>query len=229
MKRSPLPLYGRRRGHRLSASQQALLATLLPKITIALDPDQPGTLDPRRLFPPTVTDVWLEIGFGKGEHLAAQAKANPEIGFIGCEPYVNGVAGLLSQIRDHKLANIRIYPDDGRHVLSALSPKTLGRVFALHPDPWPKKRHAKRRLINPETLDALARAMKKGAELRLSSDHPAMVAWTLAHLLNRADFSWAAERAGDWREAPPDSPETRFAAKARGRRERPVFLMFKRA
>ncbi|HXV73785.1 MAG TPA: tRNA (guanine(46)-N(7))-methyltransferase TrmB, partial [Sphingomonadales bacterium] len=173
--------------------------------------------------------VWLEIGFGKGEHLAAQAKSHPNIGFIGCEPYINGIAALLTRVCGENLANVRLYPDDARHVLAALATQSVGRVFLLHPDPWPKRRHAKRRFVNPENLDALARVMKTGAELRISSDHPSLVAWTLAHLLNRPDFTWTAERAGDWQAPPADWPETRFAAKARARRAAAVFLTFKKA
>lgn len=225
----PAPVYGRRQGHRLSAFQQGLVDTLLPEISVPLKNFKPGALDPRTLFPKPVEDVWLEIGFGKGEHLAAQAKAHPGVGVIGCEPYRNGVAGLLVRIKGENLANVRIHPDDGRHVLAALAARSIGRVFLLHPDPWPKKRHAKRRFVSPENLDALSRVMKPGAELRISSDHPAMVAWTLARMEARADFRWTAESAKEWTTPPADWPDTRFAAKARGRREAPVYLVFKKA
>lgn len=225
---SPPHVYGRRRGHRLSTAKKIILRTLLPDLSISLDGVSNHTLDPYEFFSDDVENVSLEIGFGKGEHLAAQAGNHPLTGFIGCEPYVGGIAALLTHVKDHALSNIRIYPDDARHLLKTLTTSSIDRVFLLHPDPWPKHRHAKRRFINSENLDALSRVMRQGAELRISSDHPVMVAWTLAHLMIRKDFVWTAECAKDWKNRPCDWPESRFAAKARARQQASVYLVFKK-
>ena len=153
-------LYGRRHGHRLRAGQKERLERLLPKLAIPL-PDENIEIDPKALFPKTLDDIWLEIGFGGGEHLAWQAGAHAGIGFLGCEPFVNGIARLLGQIEAADLQNVRIFPDDARTLLAALPPASLGRVFVLFPDPWPKKRHHKRRFVSTGNLDALARVMKE--------------------------------------------------------------------
>ncbi len=153
-------LYGRRRGPRLRAGRQALMDRLLPELRIDVPADAaPGAIDPRALFAAPMDQVWLEIGFGGGEHLAAQAAAHPGIGFIGCEPFVNGVARLIARIDEAGLANIRLHPDDARPLLAALPDACVGRVFILFPDPWPKARHHKRRLVTTALLDALARVM----------------------------------------------------------------------
>lgn len=228
MMQAPPHVYGRRRGHRLSSAKKVLLRTALPNLSISLNAVSPQTLDPSRFFSGKVKNVYLEIGFGKGEHLAAQAENHALTGFIGCEPYIGGVAALLTRVQKHKLSNVRIYPDDARHLLAALATHSIDRVFLLHPDPWPKNRHAKRRFINSENLDALSRVMRQGAELRISSDHPVMVAWALAHFLIRRDFVWTAECSRDWNTPPSDWPETRFAAKARARQQTSFYHVFKK-
>jgi len=161
-----------------------------------------------------ISDVWLEIGFGAGEHLAWQAEAHPDVGLIGAEPFVAGMAKLLSKIEQAKLSNIRLYTEDARDILAALPPASLGRVFILFPDPWPKTRHHKRRLIQTETLDALARVMKPGAELRLATDDRGYLVWALERLMAHPRFQWIARSAADWRARPADWPETRYEAKA---------------
>ena len=221
--------YGRRKGHKLSPRKERLLADVLPKVAVSLEGAAPATLDPAKLFEKPVSGVWLEVGFGKGEHLALQAAANPGVGFIGCEPYVNGVAGLVTKIHEQKLANIRIYPDDARALLAALKDRSLDRVFLLHPDPWPKKRHAKRRFVSPANLDALARVMKPGAELRIGTDHATYMAWTMIQMQKRRDFRWLAERAADWRTPPRDWPETRYAAKAKADKTPCAYFRFERS
>lgn len=225
----PRRLYGRRIGRPLKATRAALMADLLPRLRIDPASAAPASLDPRTLFAPAApAEVWLEVGFGNGVHLAAQAAAHPDIGLIGCEPFVNGVAAALKLIDAGDLANIRILPDDARALLDVLAPGTLGRVFVLFPDPWPKARHAKRRFITGPNLDLLARALAPGAELRVASDDPGYIRWALAQVLAHGAFDWPARRAADWRRRPPDQPATRYEEKARARGVSPVFLTFRR-
>ncbi len=202
------------------------MADLLPRLTVALPSD--GRLDPRSLFDRPVAEVWLEVGFGAGEHLAAQACAHPDIGFIGCEPFVNGVASLLGVVAAERLENLRIHPDDARPLIDALDDATIGRLFVLFPDPWPKTRHHKRRFIAAETLDACARILRDDAEFRLATDHPEYCRWMLAHLRRHGAFTWLANTPRDWRERPQDWPETRYEAKTRAQGARPMFLRFRR-
>jgi tRNA (guanine-N7-)-methyltransferase len=220
-------LYGRRKGPKLSAHKEELRRTLLPKLVLRLE----QRADPRLYFSSwpgseanaerdpaiqSVADVWLEVGFGSGEHLLEQARVHPSVGLIGAEPYEAGVAKLLSKIAQEGAEgiNIRIHEGDARDIVEALSDASLGRVFILFPDPWPKTRHHKRRFIQTEMLDALGRVMKQGAELRIASDDSAYVDWTLERLLAHPDFSWTAERAADWKTRPPTWPQTRYEAKA---------------
>ena len=172
--------------------------------------------------------MWLEIGFGAGEHLAAQAEAHPGIGFIGVEVFENGVARLVAEIDRRGLANIRIFPDDARMLLDALAPASLGRVFILFPDPWPKTRHHKRRLVSTATLDRLAVLMRPGAELRLATDDRDYLAWMLEHATAHPEFAWLARGPADWRERPADWPPTRYEEKARAAGRTPAFLRFAR-
>ena len=219
--------HGRRRGRPLRAGRAGLLQTLLPRLTIARP--EPGTaLAPLGLFEPPVSDVWLEVGFGGGEHLAAQADAHRDVGFIGCEPFINGVGGLLSQIERQGLTNVRIYADDARPLIDALPDASLGRAFVLFGDPWPKRRHQERRFIGPANLARLARVLKPGAELRLASDEPGLIRWMLEHTWSHPAFEWLARQAGDWRTRPADWPPTRYELKALAAGRRPVFLRFRR-
>jgi tRNA (guanine-N7-)-methyltransferase len=205
--------WGRHRGHRLSPSQQRLIDDVLPRLAVALDADR--SLDPARLFVPAPVAVWLEIGFGGGEHLAAQAARHPAIGFIGCEPYINGVAQLLARIRDRQLGNVRVFADDAHRLLAALPERSLARIFLLFPDPWPKRRHHKRRFIRPETVAVFARLLAAGGELQVATDHPELGRWTLFHVLAHGDFAWPAQSAADWLRPPAGWVETRYEAKAR--------------
>lgn len=217
--------YGRRKGRRLRAGQEALLDTLLPRLSVPL-PETPGTLDWRGLFPRPVRDLWLEVGFGAGEHLAWQARHNPDVGLIGCEPYVNGLPPLLRRIEEDGLDTIRLHPGDAREVMAALPDACLGRCFVLFADPWPKARHHKRRFIGPETLDMLARLLRDEGELRLASDNPGLIDWILVQCRRHPDFVWTAERAADWRCRPGDWPPTRYEEKAM--HGVPAFLRFRR-
>jgi len=217
-------VYGRRRGRPLRQGRRVLTESLLPRIAIPL-PEE-GALDPRTLFPTPPASVWLEIGFGAGEHLAAQAEAHREVGFIGCEVFENGIARLLADIAHSGLGNIRIFADDARLLLDRLAPASIGRVFILFPDPWPKERHHKRRLVARATLDRLAIVMQPGAELRLATDDPGYLAWMLEHATVHPDFAWAARRPADRRERAPDWPATRYEEKARTAGRPPAFLRF---
>ncbi len=219
--------YGRRHGHKLRPRRRALIETLLPKLAV-ICPDGGARLDIAALFDPGREDLWLEIGFGAGEHLAAQAQAHPDVGFIGCEPFVNGIASLLSLIQDQDLGNIRVYSDDARLLFGHLPEACFGRVFIMFPDPWPKKRHHKRRLISPQTLDALARLMKDGGTLQFASDHMEYVRWTLDHFFRHPAFQWTAKTTADWRRPSPGSPATRYEKKAISRGLKPAYLTFRR-
>jgi len=220
-------LYGRRKGRPLRKRKSGLIDTLLPGLAVPVP--QPGDrLDPRTLFPRPVEDVWLEVGFGSGHHLAWQADHNPSIGHIGAEPFVNGVAALLALVDQGTLDNVRILPDDARPLLDALPDASLGRAFVLFADPWPKKRHWERRFIGPENLDKLSRVLKDGAELRLASDDMGLVRWMLEHTVRHPDFVWTARSPRDWRERPADWPPTRYEQKAIEAGRKPVFLRFVR-
>jgi tRNA (guanine-N7-)-methyltransferase len=223
----PARLYGRRKGKRLRRGQHALLDALLPRLALpALDPARP--LAPPALFAPGTAAVWLEIGFGGGEHLLAQARRHPEVGFIGCEPFLNGVVKLLAGIAREGLANIRVLADDGRPLLAALASGSIARAFVLFPDPWPKKRHHKRRLIAPETLDQLARVLIPGGELRLATDDPGLAAWMLDALARHGGFAGPEGGPNGLAERPAEWPPTRYEAKARARGAACVYLAFRR-
>jgi len=198
---------------------------LLPKLAVPMSVDH---LAPASLFDPATKQVWLEIGFGGGEHLIAQAQANPDVGLIGCEPFINGVAKLLAEVDKKGLSNVRVHHNDARDVLERLEDASLDRVFLLFPDPWHKKRHHKRRFVSNETLDQLARIMRDGAEFRVATDIKNYCRWTLREVRAHGAFEWQAETAADWRVRPDDWPGTRYEAKA-GREGRvPVYLTFRR-
>ena len=201
-------LYGRRKGPALSAHQRALIDTLLPKIALRLAQGA----DPKTYFS-NVDDVWLEVGFGAGEHLLWQAQHHPRVGLIGAEPYISGVAKLLSKIDEAEPPNIRLHTDDARDIIDALPDASLGRVFILFPDPWPKTRHHKRRFVQMDILDRLARVMKPGAELRFASDDAPYFEWTLERICAHPAFVWSAASSADWLTRPEDWPQTRYEAK----------------
>ena len=203
----PRAFFGRRKGHPLRAHQASLYETLLPKL--ALDLSHPaGNL--RALFPLPVNDARLEIGFGGAEHLIAQALANPDTGFIGCEPFVNGMAKALAAIEHHKLQNIRLSAGDATHLIAWLPAQSLSRIDILYPDPWPKRRQWKRRFLQDDSLAALARLLAPGAELRFATDIPGYASWVLTRVLRSPQLEWTAERADDWRQPWPDFAGTRY-------------------
>jgi tRNA (guanine-N7-)-methyltransferase len=221
-------LYGRRRGKKLRAGQEALLESLLPRLALAV-PAEPGRIDLAQAFGGRIPagGVWLEVGFGSGEHLVRQAADHPDVGLIGCEPYVNGVAKCLAEIERAGVGNIRLFADDARLVMAALAPRSLDRVFVLFPDPWPKSRHHKRRFVQRAMLDVLAGLMKPGAELRLATDDPSYLPWMIEHVTPHPAFEWLAERPADWRRRPDDWPPTRYEKKMLAGRT-PVFLRLRR-
>jgi tRNA (guanine-N7-)-methyltransferase len=224
-RRSRPDWHGRRRGRQLTAHRQDLLAHLLPRLRVSLPP---SSIELARLFPRRPNEIWVEIGFGSGEHLAEQARRHPDIGFIGAEVFVNGVAALLGHIERLGLTNVRIFDDDARLLLMALPEASIGRLFLLFPDPWPKMRHAKRRFIGPANLPVLARLLADHAELRIATDDTGYVRWTLQHMMGRPEFSWCATGPQDWRAPPEGWVETRYQRKAAAAARRPVFLCFQR-
>lgn len=223
--RPPIRSFGRRKGRRLRPGRKALFDRLLPTVALTL-PSGGAALDLTALFPRPMSGFWLEIGFGAGEHLAWQAGQNPDIGMLGCEPFVNGVSSLLRRIDDRGLVNIRIHADDARPLIAALPDASIDRCFLLFPDPWPKTRHHRRRFVQRDTLDMLARILADEAEFRVASDDSGLIDWVLYHLRRHESFRWTAGGAADWRSRPPDWPPTRYEAKAL--QGQPVYLTFRR-
>ncbi len=202
--------FGRRKGRGMTQRKAALLSDVLPSLRLELN--RPCPQDATALFPVPVSDVWLEIGFGGGEHLVAQADANPSVGIIGAEPFITGVAKLVSQIGSRGLANVRIHDDDVRPLLAWLAASCLGRVFVLFPDPWPKRRHEDRRIISEATVASLARVLRPGGTLRLATDIPDYASRAGRIILASGHFRAIGM---DNAEPPADWVPTRYEAKAR--------------
>ena len=217
-------LYGRRQGHKLHPRQQKLVDELLPD----LQPDLLAQNGPQDWFQTPKAHYALEVGFGGGEHVAARAKAAPATGFIACEPFINGVAKLLIEVHENRLQNICIHNDDARDVMAALPEQCLDQVYLLYPDPWPKKRHNKRRFINTDNLDQLFRILKPGAGFLVASDIADYLNWTLIHMRAHGGFEWQAKTCADWQDAPDDWPGTRYEAKAFREGRVPGYLRFTR-
>lgn len=216
-------LFGRFKGRPLSARQAQLMRERLPD----LSPDLSQSFSWDRLgWAPDHDRIWLEIGFGGGEHLVHMAARMPDVEFIGCEPFVNGVAKALSAVDEIGLTNVRLFHGDALKVMGWLPDRCLETVCLLYPDPWPKRRHRKRRLINPATLDKMARLLKSGGEVRFASDIPDYVNWTLGHFARHPDFYWTAQTADDWRRPFADWPGTRYEAKALAQGRGPAYLTF---
>jgi tRNA (guanine-N7-)-methyltransferase len=218
--------FGRRKGHKLRIHQADLIKNLLPHLSIHITGPSPADL--AALFDPPAESVRLEIGFGGGEHLIAEAQASPHVGFIGCEPYVNGMAKILSQIEAHNIGNIKLFAGDAAELLAWAPPHSLERIDLIHPDPWPKRRHWKRRFVQDATVAAMARLLRPSGEFRFVCDIDDYVAWTLQRLVRSPDFSWMAERADDWRLPWPDYTMTRYGRKAMREGRRAVYLRFRR-
>lgn len=230
--------YGRRQGRKIRKAKSGLLDRFLPRIAI----NEPPVLT-KDIFPFPVNDIYLEIGFGNGEHLAGQALNNPQVGFIGAEVFKNGIANLLTiltgikengdmpeeiELLSGRCDNIRVWSDDVRLLFAKIPDGFLSKVFLLFPDPWPKKRHASRRFINPDNLKEIARILKKGGILRVATDHKVYKSWTLRKLHEDPNFRWTAQNSNDWRTPPADWVETKYQRKAVLEGRKPVFLDFER-
>ncbi len=219
-------LYGRRKGPKLRDNRAVLMRERLADYA-ALPDETVGQIDIKGLFP-KASELWLEIGFGAGEHVAAQAAANPAIGLLACEHYLNGVASCLSHLEKGGLNNVKLHNGDARDLMDRLPDGSISRVFLLYPDPWPKARHHKRRFISPENLDAFSRVMSGGAILRVASDIPEYIEWTLDHLAQRPEFALLGDPATEFREPWSDWPGTRYEAKALREGRTPAYLTFQR-
>lgn len=225
--------YGRRRGRRLRPGQAALYSQLLPRFILELPPssatyaDLPRnpnlTIDPSILFPFPPQEIWLEIGFGAGEHLARRAAQNPHIGFIGCEIFLNGIVSLLGAMNQEALQNIRIFPDDARRLFPFLAAASVGRAFLLFPDPWPKARHHERRFINTANLNALARILRPAAQLHFASDDPVLLPYGTAMFAGHPAF-----QGGEIGDRPADWPPTRYEQKALKAGRAPRYFVYHR-
>lgn len=230
--------FGRRKGRTIHCAKTTLLQKFLPQIRIS-----PNTEISQNMFGAPVQKVYLEIGFGNGEHLAGQALKNPEVGFIGAEVFQNGVANLLSLITGIKIKdelpetitlspervdNIRVFDDDMRLLFARIPDNFLDKVFVLFPDPWPKKRHASRRFINPDNLREIARCLKTGGILRVATDHKVYKHWTLHQMHDCPSFRWTARCGNDWKHEPADWVQTKYQRKALREGRRPVFLDYEK-
>ncbi|WP_240539977.1 tRNA (guanine(46)-N(7))-methyltransferase TrmB [Salinarimonas soli] len=216
--------FGRRKGKALRPGQGDLVATLLPRLRLPAD----GAIDPAALFPGPVSGLTLEIGFGGGEHLAARARENPGRGYIGCEPFINGMAKMLGAVERERLSNVRLWDEDAAALLPRIAPASLDEIYLLYADPWPKRRQRKRRFVSPATVEGFARLLKPGGRFRFASDIDDYVGWTLARVLPNPAFRWTAARADDWRLPYPGWPGTRYEAKALREGRRPSYLTFER-
>lgn len=237
--------FGRRKGRPLRAHHAGLVKDLLPQIEITLpgsdtanewDPErrpeslvEPDSLDPRSTFDATPPeDIWLEVGFGGGEHLAGQAVANPDVGIIGCEFFTAGVGKMLAHLETSQSTNVRLFTGDARQLLASLTSASLARIFVLYPDPWPKLRHQRRRFISPWAVSEFARLVKPGGTIRVVTDIPVYCRWTLQHFGADKRFEWTAQGSDDWREPPVDWFPTRYEAKALREGRTPAYLDFLR-
>ena len=230
--------YGRRQGRKIRKAKSGLPDRFLPRIAIS------GTAPvTKNMFGVPVDEIWLEIGFGNGEHLAGQALRHPHIGFIGAEVFKNGVANLLTLLTGIKesgdmpeqitllperVDNVRVWNEDVRLLFERIPDGSLSRVFLLFPDPWPKKRHASRRFVNPDNLKEIARILKKGGIFRIATDHKVYKDWALRRMAETPDFRWTAKTGNDWRYPPADWVETKYQRKAVAEGRRPIFLDFER-
>ncbi|HEY2707316.1 MAG TPA: tRNA (guanosine(46)-N7)-methyltransferase TrmB [Caulobacteraceae bacterium] len=219
--RNTLRTYGRIKSRSLKPRQARLMDDLLPALALPTTPFDPLALKP------DAAEVWLEVGFGAGEHLTTQAAQRPEALFLGAEPFVNGLAACLAHIDDAKLANVRLHGGDVRTLMSLMPDASLDRLYVLFPDPWPKTRHRKRRLIQPEFIAEAARVLKPGAPIRFATDWADYADWTLEHFLAAPAFRWTAERADDWRRPWADHVTTRYETKRLGDCD-PLWLEFQR-
>jgi tRNA (guanine-N7-)-methyltransferase len=218
--------FGRRKGKKLRQHQSDLFTTALPKLAVDLTQPPPPKLE--SLFLDRVDLVRLEIGFGGAEHLISEAERNPSCGFIGVEPFVNGMAKALAAIDQKGLRNVRLHHGDATDLIAWLPDAAISRIDLLYPDPWPKRRHWKRRFVQDESIAAMARVLRSGGEFRFASDIPHYAAWTLRRGITSPDLIWTAERADDWRMPWPGFESTRYEAKAKREGRTPCYLIFRK-
>lgn len=221
-----LSSFGRRVGKRLGVEQKTLLKDVLPGLSIAL-PKQ-DNIDPAALFPSQPEEVWMEIGFGGGEFLVAQASRYPQVGIIGCEPYLNGVAGLLKQLPEESRSQVRLWTDDARDLLGKCKPGSFHRVFILFPDPWPKLRHHKRRIVSDRMLDLLHQKLAQNGQLILATDHVEYARWMREHIARHEGFAWQQGKENDLSQPPEGWAATRYEQKTRAMGRQPVFFKLKK-
>ena len=219
--------YGRRRKHKLRPRRAQLIETLLPALRIAAA-QQSTPVNVAEKFGRHAAEIHLEIGFGAGEHLSGVAAAEPDVNFIGCEPFINGVASLLADIERDGLTNIRLFDEDARQLLPRLPDAAVSKIYLLFPDPWPKTRHNRRRFVQQDALSELARIARDDAIFIFASDHTDYVAWTLAEVQRHPDWVWSALRPDDWRRPPPGWVQTRYEAKGRKKGDLPAYLVMHR-
>lgn len=217
--------YGRRWSKGLRPTRASALESVMAWASLEF-PSK--AVDPATFFDTPVKQVWFEIGFGNGEHILQQGINHPDVGLIGCEPFMNGVAALCVGISEKNVKNVRIWPNDARLLMEKMKPASLDRLFLLHPDPWPKTRHHKRRFLQTETLDEIARLLKPGAEFRMATDHVDLSTWLLDKTYHHPAFEWTAKEADDWRTPPEDWPETRYGKKGLKQGRPPVYFIFRR-
>ena len=222
-------LYGRRQGRPLKKERKDALETLLPKLEIPTDKlNEDHTCQPESLFPTPCSSCWLEIGFGQGEHVAALAAQNPDTGYLGAEPFINGMAAFLKDNKDKDMNNVRVLMDNGMIIARSLSPASLDGIYVLNPDPWHKKRHHKRRLINKDNLDTFAKILKPGAALIMTSDVIDLAGWMCTHTSNHSAFEWQARSIKDWSVPPKGWISTRYEQKGAKGSKKMIYLIYKR-
>lgn len=223
--------WGRRKGRPLNMTRQEAMDNVLSRygLDIAhIENSRPQSQNPQSFFENHLKEIWLEIGFGNGEHVIGIAKANPDVGIIGCEPFVNGVSALCKMIEEQDITNIRIWPDDAHVLMNRLSPDSIDTCFVLFPDPWPKLRHHKRRFIRKENMDVLSGLIKSQGILHLATDHPDLAEWMLEQGITHSDFEWLAESCEDWQKEPDEWVKTRYQVKALEQGRKSFFMNFKR-
>lgn len=235
--------YGRRKGKKLKDSRVSLLENFLPKVKLRSFTEN-EVVKAETLFDIPVKEAWLEIGFGGGEHIAEQSRRNPDVGFIGAEVFINGIASLMVHLtgmelrgdvdpdniplKEGRVDNVRVYNEDARDLFPHFADGSFNRIYVLFPDPWPKRKHRDRRFIGPKNLPILARMLKSGGELRVASDDMNYIRWSLEHLMKSELFEWTAKNADDWRNPPSDWVNTRYELKALGKGKKPVYLVFRK-
>ncbi len=217
--------YGRRKGKTLKGERAKALEEVMPVVSIKTLEDE-IMIDPKSFFDFPVKEVWFEIGFGNGEHIVHQAENNPEVGIIGCEPFLNGVAACCKEISDKGVKNIRIWHDDARLLMLRMQPHSIDKLFLLHPDPWPKTRHHKRRFIQTESLNLISSLLKDDADFRMATDHFTLAQWMLEKTYFHPNFEWKANCAHDWQTPPDDWIDTRYHDKGKRKDHIQVFLNF---